>query len=114
MLFTNKYEESNNMENNKDENYKLLEYRLEQIEQTIKSMKITLDNFTTQMATFASYGLRLSALEDEMNKAKEEIAEINSAPYKKDANKWNNIIEWIFKAIVLSCMGVILTKVGLK
>ena len=32
----------------------------------------------------------------------------------KDANKWNNIIEWIFKAIVLSCMGLILAKVGLK
>ena len=102
------------MEENEDENYKLLEYRLGQIEQTVKSMKTTLDNFTTQMATFTAYGTRLSTLENEMNKAKEEIAEINSAPYKKDANKWNNIIEWIFKAIVLSCMGLILAKVGLK
>ena len=77
-------------------------------------MKITLDNFTTQMATFAAYGLRLSALEDEMNKAKTNIAELQSAPYKKDANKWNNVVEWIFKALVLACMGIILAKIGLK
>ena len=102
------------MEENEDENYKLLEYRLGQIEQTVKSMKITLDNFTTQMATFAAYGLRLSALEDEMNKAKINIAELQSAPYKKDANKWNNVVEWIFKTLVLACMGIILAKIGLK
>lgn len=102
------------MEENEDENYKLLEYRLGQIEQTVKSMKITLDNFTTQMATFAAYGLRLSALEADMDKAKEDIAEMQSAPYKKDASKWNNVVEWIFKAIVLACMGIILAKVGLK
>lgn len=102
------------MEESEDENYKLLEYRLGQIEQTVKSMKITLDNFTTQMATFAAYGLRLSALEDEMNKAKTNIAELQSAPYKKDANKWNNVVEWIFKTLVLACMGIILAKIGLK
>ena len=101
------------MEENEDENYKLLEYRLGQIEQTIKSMKTTLDNFTTQMATFTAYDTRLSTLEDEMNKAKVDIAELQSAPYKKDASKWNIVAEWVFKAIVLACMAIILKKVGL-
>ena len=101
------------MEENEDENYKLLEYRLGQIEQTVKSMKTTLDNFTTQMATFTAYGTRLSTLEDEMSKAKADITELQSVPYKKDASKWNIVAEWVFKAIVLACMAVILKKVGL-
>lgn len=102
------------MEENEDnENYKLLEYRLGQIEQTVKSMKTTLDSFTTQMATFTAYGIRLSALEDEMNGVKEGFTELQSAPYKKDASKWNIVAEWIFKAIILACMAVILKKVGL-
>lgn len=100
-------------ENEDDKNYKLLEYRLGQIEQAVKSMKTTLDNFTTQMATFTAYGIRLSALEDEMSKAKADITELQSAPYKKDASKWNIVAEWVFKAIVLACMAIILKKVGL-
>ena len=101
------------MEENEDENYKLLEYRLGQIEQTVKSMKTTLDNFTTQMATFTAYGTRLSTLEDEMSKAKADITELQSSPYKKDASKWNIVADLVFKAIVLACMAIILKKVGL-
>ena len=44
----------------------------------------------------------------------EKIVELQNAPYKKDAGKWQTALSWILQALTLACMAIILAKVGLK
>lgn len=94
--------------------YQLLEYRLSQIEMTVKAMKATLDSFTQQMALFQGYDSRLTSVEQQIDKLVQQMVCLEDAPYKNSAHKWDEVANWVFKAIVLACIGLILAKVGLK
>src|SRR5574344_1565022 len=100
------------MEDNKDIN--LISYRLSQLEIGLKTVQDTLANISDKLSQMASLQERVADLEAEMSKIKGKVEELEAAPYKKDASKWQTIIGWILQALILAVMAVILAKVGLK
>lgn|SRR5574344_592667 len=101
-----------NGEKNNDIN--LISYRLTQLENGLRIVQDTLKNISEQLNKMTPLQIRVTDLEAQMKNINDKIVELENAPYKKDAGKWQTALSWILQALTLACMALLLTKVGLK
>lgn len=92
----------------------LFSYRLTQLENGLKTVQDTLQNISDQLNKMTPLQSRVTNLEVQMEKINEKIIDLQNAPYKKDAGKWQTALSWILQALTLACMAIILAKVGIK
>lgn len=92
----------------------LFSYRLTQLETGLKDVQTTLQSISEQLNKMMPLQARVSDLEVQMDKLNEKVTELQNAPFKRDAGKWQTTISWILQALTLACMAVLIAKVGLK
>jgi len=102
------------MNDNDAENYKLLDYRLSQLEVGLNAVQATLKSISEQFNSLTPLQGRVEMLEKEVKKLDERMDELHEAPYRKDAQRWERVLGWVVQGVILACLAVILTKVGLK
>ena len=98
----------------KKESLDLIHYRLTAIESTLAEMKNLL--LTTKLQN-----QRLDTLEDnqrkiekKVDKNEEEISSIKSFPTKEKADKFDSIVNLIFKVFITAVVSYACVKIGLK
>ena len=98
----------------KKESLDLIDYRLTSIETTLAEMKNLL--LTTKLQN-----QRLDTLEDnqrkietKVDKNEEEISSIKSFPTKEKADKFDSIVNLIFKVFITAVVSYVCIKIGLK
>lgn len=100
-----------NDENSND--YKLLDYRLGQLEAGLKTVQDTLHAISGQLTMLSPLQGRVEVLEKEVDGMEKTIVDLQNMPYRRDSQRWEKVIGWVVQGITLACLAVILAKVGL-
>lgn len=92
----------------------VLDYRLQAIENELKSLKELLVTVPVLTKDFENLEHRVDNCEINVDLINKEIAKLKAEPIKKSAEKWKYISDYIFKSIVAIIIGYFLYKVGLQ
>lgn len=101
------------------------EFRMKSIEAQISEINAKIDKLTDAISsarlqdkdTELSLSLldsRVSKLEISVSDLQRLVADIKNAPDKKDAQRWQQIADYIFKALVAAAVLAVLAKIGLN
>lgn len=107
-----------------DENETLV-YRMDSIESQIKEINAKIDKLTDAIMQsqinnnsttkdIEQIMHNQDKMQDEISSLKKQVAELQAAPVKKDADKWRYILDYLFKAIVACGVTAFLIRLGLK
>lgn len=92
----------------------ILDYRLQQIENEIKGLKELLVTVPILNNDLQNLEHRISTAETNIDLLNKEVSKLKSEPMKKSAEKWNYILDYVFKTVVTIVIGYFLYKVGLS
>lgn len=92
----------------------VIDYRLQSIENEIKSLKELLVTVPILNNELENMEHRLSTAETNIDLLTKEVSKLKSEPIKKSAEKWNYILDYVFKTVVTIVIGYFLYKVGLS
>lgn len=91
-----------------------IDYRLEKIEETLSELKNVIIENKLQSKEITDLKEHLQELIQGINSHDKRIRELETAPNKKDADKWKTIVDFVFKGI-LTVLGVlVLAKLGIQ
>ena len=91
-----------------------IEYRLDNIEKVLGEMKDVLLENKLQARDIRDLGQQQKELLNAINAHEKRIKELEVQPMKDKADKWQYILDYIFKSIVTIAVGYVLVKVGLQ
>lgn len=97
-----------------NEEVNVLDYRLKSIEEEIKSLKELLIKVPVMNNDIENIEHRVNACELNIDSLSTEITKLKNEPIKKNAEKWQFIMDFIFKSVITVIVGYFLVKVGLK
>lgn len=97
-----------------NEEVNVLDYRLKSIEEEIKSLKELLIKVPVMNNDIENIEHRVNACELNIDSLSAEITKLKNEPIKKNAEKWQFIMDFIFKSVITVIVGYFLVKVGLK
>lgn len=97
-----------------NEEVNVLDYRLKSIEEEIKSLKELLIKVPVMNNDIENIEHRVNACELNIDSLLTEITKLKNEPIKKNAEKWQFIMDFIFKSVITVIVGYFLVKVGLK
>lgn len=92
----------------------ILDYRLQQIENEIKGLKELLVTVPILNNDLQNLEHRINVAETNIDLLNKELSKLKSEPMKKSAEKWNYILDYVFKTVVTVIIGYFLYKVGLS
>lgn len=92
----------------------ILDYRLQQIENEIKGLKELLVTVPILNNDLQNLEHRISTTETNIDLLNKEISKLKSEPTRKSAEKWNYILDYMFKTVVTIIIGYFFYKVGLS
>lgn len=102
------------MEDKETSNYEIINYRLKSIEDTLGELK-------TLLVSVPRLNDKIVIIETEQKDQKEKIEslqnqvqDIMQKPIKKDAAKWQYILDFIFKLLVGAAVMYIFSTLGVK
>lgn len=102
------------MENEPTENYSIVLYRLEQIEQQLSKLSATIVDNALQTKELQIMGGKMRELENAINAHDQRIRKVEILPEKSKAEKYSAIIDAITKIIITVAGTFILIKLGLR
>lgn len=94
--------------------FETVNYRLEKIENSIEELRKVLVDSRIQAHDIEDMKADIIRHEGKLDKLENKIQELELKPTKEKADKWQYIVDYIFKSVVAVAIGVILVKVGLK
>ena len=94
--------------------FETVNYRLEKIENSIEELRKVLVDSRIQAHDIEDMKADIIRHEGKLDKLENKVQELELKPTKEKADKWQYILDYIFKSIVAVAIGVILVKVGLK
>ena len=94
--------------------FETVNYRLEKIENSIEELRKVLVDSRIQAHDIEDMKADIIRHEGKIDKLENKVQELELKPTKEKADKWQYILDYIFKSIVAVAIGVILVKVGLK
>ena len=97
-----------------NEEEKTINYRLGKIEETLSELKDVIIENKLQAKDIQDLKTTLQELIDGINAHDKRIRTLETAPDKKDAEKWKTITDFIFKGILTVIGTIVLVKLGIK
>lgn len=94
--------------------FETVNYRLEKIENSIEELRKVLVDSRIQAHDIEDMKADIIRHEGKIDKLENKVQELELKPTKEKADKWQYILDYVFKSIVAVAIGVILVKVGLK
>ena len=94
--------------------FETVNYRLEKIENSIEELRKVLVDSRIQAHDIEDMKADIIRHEGKLDKLENKIQELELKPTKEKADKWQYIVDYIFKSVVAVAIAVILVKVGLK
>ncbi|MGP1475347.1 MAG: hypothetical protein ACTTJ1_08090 [Treponema sp.] len=91
-----------------------INYRLGKIEETLSDLKEVLIENKLQAKDISDLKNSLRELIDGINAHDKRLRQLETAPVKKDAEKWKTITDFIFKGILTVVGTIVLVKLGIK
>lgn len=91
-----------------------IEYRLDNIEKVLGEMKDVLLENKLQARDIRDLGQQQKELLNAINAHEKRIKELEMKPVQDRANKWQYILDYIFKGVVAAVVGYIFIKIGLN
>lgn len=104
-----------NMEDN-GENSKLalINYRLESIENTLGELKALLVDVPRLQDRITLCEKQTDENKLDIEHLQNEVQEVSQRPAKKDAARWQYILDFVFKTLVAAAVVLLLAKIGVK
>ena len=99
---------------NEDKEDNVTSWRLQQVETSLKEVQITLKELTEKINSNAPLQQEVEDLKKSVKNNTDAIMELKSRPDKDAANKWNTIVDVVFKLIVTAFATFFLIKLGIK
>ena len=97
-----------------NEEEKTINYRLGKIEETLSELKDVIIENKLQAKDIQDLKTNLQELIDGINAHDKRIRALETAPDKKDAEKWKTITDFIFKGILTVIGTIVLVKMGIQ
>lgn len=94
--------------------FETVNYRLEKIENSIEELRKVLVDSRIQAHDIEDMKSDILRHEGKFDKLENKVHELEVKPTKEKADKWQYILDYVFKSIVAVAIGTILVKVGLK
>ena len=94
--------------------FETVNYRLEKIENSIEELRKVVIDSRIQAHDIEDMKADIIRHEGKIDKLENKVQELELKPTKEKADKWQYILDYVFKSIVAVAIGVILVKVGLK
>lgn len=94
--------------------FETVNYRLEKIENSIEELRKVLVDSRIHAHDIEDMKSDIIRHEGKIDKLENKVQELELKPTKEKADKWQYILDYVFKSIVAVAIGVILVKVGLK
>ena len=98
----------------KKESLDLIDYRLTSIETTLAEMKNLLVSSKLQDARIDSLEETQKKIETKVDKNETDIAKLKNRPNEEKANKFDSVVNLIFKIFISSLVTFFCIKIGLK
>lgn len=102
------------MEHEQNTDLTLINYRLEAIENSLAEVKSLLVDVPRLADRVTLCEKQSTENKDNIEKLEKEIQDIKVKPIKKDAQKWQYILDFIFKSFVAAAAVYFLSKIGIK
>lgn len=101
---------------NETQDYRLdkMDRQLEGLEKKVDQLLELLTEFKIQKKDIERIFEQQEELKADMDRIKVEVSALKLMPEKKSAERWNYIVEYIFKGIVAVAIAAVLVKAGLK
>lgn len=93
-------------------NLEVVDYRLKNIENQLSELKDLLVQVPMLNKEIADMDKRLSFAEADIKTVKEDINRMKIAPVKKSAERWQYIIDYIFKGLVALAVAYLFAYKG--
>lgn len=97
-----------------EERNSTIEFRLSAIEKQLEDLKSLMVEAKLYEKDLQVINNRISLLEKEQSKIKEKVEVLEELPFKKEAARWEYIIDYLFKGLVASFALFVFIKLGLK
>lgn len=97
-----------------NEEDKTINYRLGKIEETLSELKDVIIENKLQAKDIQDLKTDLQELINGINAHDKRIRQLETAPAKKDAEKWKTVTDFIFKGVLTAIGSLILVKRGLS
>ena len=91
-----------------------INYRLEKIEETLAELKNVIIDNKLQSKDIQELKETQQEFQNEINAHDKRIRQLETAPYKKDSEKRQTIIDFIFKGILTVVGTIVLARIGIK
>lgn len=98
----------------KKESLDLIDYRLTAIESTLAEMKNLLLTTKLQNQRLDTLEETQKKIETKVDKNEEEINKLQTLPTKEKADKFDSIVNLIFKVFITAVVSYVCIKIGLK
>lgn len=99
---------------NEDKEDNVTSWRLQQVETSLKEVQMTLKELTEKINSNAPLQQEVEDLKKSVKNNTDAIMELKSRPDKDAANKWNTIVDVVFKLMITAVATFILVKLGVK
>lgn len=97
-----------------EENFKTVNYRLSNIEKTLSELKdVVLEN-KLQARDIKDLSAKISNISDMLQNQERRIQTLETRPTQEKAERWQYIVDYIFKGIIAFIAGLIVIKLNLK
>lgn len=97
-----------------NENFDTINYRLEKIEQTLSDLKQVIVENKLQARDIKDLSKRNNELLEAINSHDKRIRLLEQKPTQEKADRWQFIIDYIFKGIIVALATYFLAKLGLN
>lgn len=91
-----------------------INFRLEKIEETLSELKNVIIENKLQSQQIQELKSDLQELINGINAHDKRLRQLETAPLKKDSEKWQMIVDFIFKGILTVTATIVLAKIGIK
>jgi predicted nucleic acid-binding Zn-ribbon protein len=94
--------------------FETVNYRLEKIENSIEELRKVLVDSRVQSHDIEDMKSDIIRHEGKIDKLENKVQELELKPTKEKADKWQYILDYIFKTLVALAIGAFLIKLGIK
>lgn len=104
-----------NMEDNEESSkLVLINYRLESIENSLGELKALLVDVPRLKDRITLCEKQTDENKLDIKQLQNEVQEVSQRPAKKDAARWQYILDYVFKTFVAVAVVLLLAKIGIK
>lgn len=102
------------MENEEQNDTKIINYRLTNIESTLSELKTVIVENKLQEKEIQDIKGKLVECLQAFNAHDKRIRNLELEPVKNKADKWQQIVDMVFKTVIAGAIGFVAVKFGLK